>query len=140
MLYQLGNVTFQVVPFNADGVDGVVTASYVEHPVVGVRPPLEFTGAGPEPLRLQGKIFPAKFGGLADLEALKAMCRSGNAQFLMRGDGTPLGWMVIERVAERARYLDASGVGRVIAFDVSLRLAQAPSAAGVFNALVGIFT
>lgn len=140
MLMQLGSVVFEVEPVNTDLTDHDVVGGFVHHPTVGARPPVEAVGEGPERRRILGKLFPHKFdGALAGLEELQAMCKAQEAQFLMRGDGVPMGWVVIDHVRERARYLDATGVGRVIEFEVTVWHADAPSAGGVFNALWRLF-
>ena len=139
MLMQLGPLQFTVAPLNTNDVGHDGSASFAEHPVVGAIPPLEFTGAGPERWTIRGEMFPKKFGGLTELQTLHALRQSGQPQFLMRGDGAPLGWVVIVEVSERATYLDRDGVGRVIQFDVTLKKSQAPGADGLFAALLSLF-
>lgn len=139
MLMQLGAVQFDVVPINTHEYDHAGSASFAAHPVVGAMPPLEAVGEGQESWTIRGKLFPHRFGGLAELDTLHAMRRAQQPQFLMRGDGVPMGWVVIIRVQEKSSYLDREGVGRVIEFDVSVRRSQPPNAAGMFNALVSLF-
>jgi phage protein U len=66
------------------------------------------------------------------------MRKSGLPQYLMRGDGVPLGWMAVERVSEKSSYLDAKGVGRVVEVSISLKRADAPGAADFFAVISGI--
>ncbi len=139
MLAQLGAVQFTVAPFNINEHDHESGASFAAHEVIGRMPPLEFVGEAAEGWTVRGKLFPRKLGGLDEMAALHAMRRSGSAQFFMRGDGVPMGWVVIESARERSSYLDAGGVGRVIEFDITLKRADGPSAAGVFNALFSLF-
>jgi phage protein U len=140
MLAQLGAVQFEVAPMNMHETDHDGGADYVAHAVVGSMPPLEFVGEASETWSVRGRLFPEKFGGLGSIASLHAMRRSGQAQFFMRGDGTPMGWVVIERVNEKSTYLGRDGVGRVIEFEVSLKRSNGPNAAGMFNALQGIFS
>ena len=139
MLAQLGAVQFEVAPFNFHETDHDAGASFVGHEVIGRMPPLEFVGEAPESWSVRGRLFPEKFGGLGSIDAVHAMRRSGQAQYFMRGDGTPMGWVVIERVTEKSSYIGAQGVGRVIEFEVSLKKSSSPDAGGMFNALIGIF-
>ncbi len=140
MLAQLGNVQFTVLPFNINATDHEAGASFASHEVVGAHPALEFVGEAQESWRVRGSVFPKKFGGVDELNALHAMRRTGAAQFWMRGDGVPMGWVVIERVTEKSTYLAADGTGRVIEFDVDLKRASGPSADGIFNALFSLFS
>jgi phage protein U len=139
MLCQLGAVQFTVVhQLEETSHDG--TATFAEHPVVGRQPTLEFMGEGSEPFTIRGKLFPKALGGAPELSALQAMRKAGQAQFYMRGDGVPIGWVVIEKVTERASYIASDGTGRVIEFDVALKKASGPSADGIFNALLSLFS
>lgn len=130
MLMILGDVIFEVAPVNVDETDHAGTASFAHHPVLGEMPPLEFTGEGPENWRLRGRILPefneraGLDSGLEAIDAIHAMRRSGQAQWLMRGDGVPLGWVVILHASERSRRLNAIGVGRIIEFEIDLTRAK----------------
>lgn len=48
---------------------------------------------------------PASLGGLDDLKKLYQARAAGRPLYLMRGDGAQMGWVVIEKVAERSSYL-----------------------------------
>jgi phage protein U len=138
MLMALGPVTFEITPFNPQTTDRSTSASWVEKSVVGRRPPLEFTGDGPETIKIDARLFPEKFGGLSSLATLDTMRASGVPHFLMRGDGMPLGWFVVEQVAEKSTYLDAHGVGRAIEVDITCKRADAPGAQGYMAALLNL--
>lgn len=139
MLMILGSVVMDVWPFNPTETARDSGGDYVEKPVMGRRPPLEFVGEASETFSITAKLFPEKLGGLGSLSELSAMRKSGIPQYFMRGDGVPLGWMVVERVSERASYLDAQGVGRVIEVDISLKRADAPGPANFFASIMGLF-
>lgn len=138
MLMMLGPVVMDVWPFNPTETDHEGGGDYVEKPVMGRRPPLEFVGEASETFSITAKLFPEKLGGLGNLSALSAMRKSGVPQYFMRGDGTPMGWVVVERVSERSSYLDAKGVGRVVEVDVSLKRADAPVGSDFFSSVFGI--
>ena len=138
MLMALGPVTFEINPFNPRTTVRSTSASWVEKSVVGRRPPLEFTGDGPETIKIDARLFPEKFGGLSSLATLDTMRASGVPHFLMRGDGSPLGWFVVEQVTEKSTYLDAHGVGRAIEVDITCKRADAPGAQGYMAALLSL--
>lgn len=138
MLAQLGATTFTIAPLNTHDIGHDAGADYAEKSVMGRRPPLEFVGEAAESFTISGKLFPEKFGGLSDLEGLHSQRRAGKAIPFMRGDGVPLGWVVIEKITEKSAYLDAHGVGKVIDIDISVKRADPPSAGGLFSILSGL--
>ena len=139
MLMSLGPITFEVWPFNATGYGHDHESGFVEKPVLGARPPLEWVGESGESWSISARIFPHRFGGLDDLKKLYQARAAGRPLYLMRGDGAQMGWVVIEKVAERSSYLDAEGIGRVIDIDVAVRRAAKPSNGGFFSAFAGMF-
>ena len=140
MLMVLGPVQFEVWPFNATDYEHGHESAFAEKPVLGARPPLEWVGEGPETWTIKARIFPRRFGGLEDLKKLAAARASGRPQYLMRGDGAQMGWVVIERVSERSSYLDAEGIGRVIDVDIAVRRAGKPSNGSFFSLFSGMFS
>ena len=137
MLMSLGPVQFEVYPFNATGYTHEHEAAFAEKPVVGAMPPLEWVGQGAESWTISARLFPAKFGGLGDLQLLYQVRASGLPHYLMRGDGTPLGWVVVESVSEKSSYLDAKGVGQIIDVDISVKRSGKPSAGSFFSIMLG---
>ena len=140
MLMVLGPIQFEVWPFNATEYEHGHETTFAEKPVLGTRPPLEWVGDGPEVWTLHARIFPRRFGGLDDLKKLAQARASGKPQYLMRGDGAQMGWVVIEKVDERSTYLDAKGVGQVIEVDISVKRASKPSNGSYFSLLSGLFS
>lgn len=146
MLAQIGQIQFEVAPFNMHETSHEAGASFASHEVVGAMPPLEFVGEAAESWTVRGRLFPLRFSqlgvgsGTSQLGSMHAMRAGGSAQFFMRGDGVPMGWVVIESISETSTYIGADGVGKVIEFEVKLKRSQGPSADGIFNALIGLFT
>jgi phage protein U len=140
MLMTLGPIRFEVYPFNATEYDHGHESSFVEKPVLGARPPLEWVGEGAESWSIRAIIFPHRFGGLGDLKKLYQARAGGRPLYLMRGDGAQMGWVVIERVSERSSYLDAEGIGRVIDVDIAVRRAAKPSNGSFFSVFSGMFS
>ena len=140
MLYQIGVLSVKVTPFNVDKVQRDSATDYVPKPVIGIEPPMEYVGEGATTWRMSGQLFPKVIGGLGELALLHLMRESGQPQFVLRGDGTPLGWAVIERVTERSQHLDANGVGQQIAVEIQMRRARPPGVSSLFTIIAGLFT
>jgi uncharacterized protein len=130
MLMTLGSVTFEVQPFNTHEYSHTHQTDYVDKPVVGARKPLEFVGDGDETWTISGRLFPKKLGGLNGLARLASARKSGVPQYLMRGDGRPMGFVAILSVTEKSTYLDVDGVGKIVEFEVTVKQAGAPGIAG----------
>lgn len=140
MLMSLGPIRFEVYPFNATEYEHGHESGFVEKPVLGARPRLEWVGEGSESWSIKARIFPHRFGGLGDLKKLYQARAAGRPLYLMRGDGAQMGWVVIEKVSERSSYLDAEGIGRVIDVDISVRRASKPSNGSFFSLFSGMFS
>ena len=140
MLMSLGPVRFEIYPLNTTGYGHDHESSFVEKPVLGARPPLEWVGEGAESWSITARIFPHRFGGLEDLKTLYQARAAGRPLYLMRGDGAQMGWVVIEKVAERSSYLDTNGIGRVVDVDITVRRAAKPSDGSFFSLFSGMFS
>ena len=136
MLYQLGSVTFEVYPVNLEKADITVGSDFAAHEVMGAQKPRESMGQADTKVTLAGKLFPQKFG-FGGWPSVQAMATSGSPQMLIRGDGAVLGWMLIERAIERHSYLDATGVGRIIEFDIEMVQSPDGASAGAMVSLLG---
>lgn len=139
MLMSLGGVRFEVAPTNIHAVDHAHASDFAFKPVAGAAMPAEYVGEGAETFGLSGKLFPKKLGGLNDLDGLYTSRKSGVPQYLMRGDGRPMGWVLILSVSEKSTYLAADGVGQVIEFDLSLRKDVGPTAGSFFSTMARLF-
>lgn len=139
MLMMIGAVAVEVYPFNATGYTESGEGSFAEKAVLGARQPLEAVGKGADTLKVQAKLFPAKLGGLAELELLRAQMASQISLPVMRGDGIPLGWRVVTELEARHSHLGRDGVGQVIEVDITLKRADPPGAAAIVAMLSGLF-
>jgi len=140
MLAQLGAVTFELRPLNIHETSRSSSATFAEKPVIGRRPPLEAVGEGAQTFSLSGRIFPEKLGGLMNLELLNQQMAAQIPVPYVRGDGVPMGWVVIESVTEKGAHLDQTGVGRVIDFEVSLKRSDPPSFGQIYSILSGMLS
>lgn len=137
MLMMIGPVQFRIAPFSLMDYSHGHEASFAEKAVIGAGPVLEWTGEGPETWTISARIFPERFGGLGSLAVLDMARRLGRPQYMMRGDGRLMGWVVIESVSERSSYLDRNGVGRVVDVDISARRAATPAPQSYFSLMSG---
>ncbi|RRY08791.1 phage tail protein [Brucella anthropi] len=138
MLAALGSTLFEVSPLNFHETSHETGGDFAEKSVMGRRPTLEWVGESSENWTIQGRLFPHKFGGLSNLEGLHQQRRAGKPLPYMRGDGTPLGWVVIEKISEQSSYIDAKGLGRVIEFTVSVKRSDPPAKTGIFSIMSGL--
>lgn len=142
MLYQVGPLTFDDYGLTADGVEREVEADFAEHALASGRVDFEFAGPGKDPLQIAGKIMPFHEGGLPELERAEDLCTSGRPQFVMRGDGTPLGWHVIKKVRAKHSEIAPTGVGYVIEHEMQLERGRDPgpgAGADLIGMLIGLF-
>lgn len=137
MLMKLGPVTFEIYPFNATEYSHEHVTDYVYKPVLGVRPPLEWVGEGPESWSITAKLFPEKLGGLNDLQKLYQARAAGKPVYFVRGDGKAFGWVAIESVSEKSSYLDPQGIGRIIEVDIQVTSCGKPSDGSFFSIMTG---
>ena len=140
MLYQLGVLSVKVHPFNVNKVRSDAATDYVAKPVLGAEPPMEYVDEGANTRRLHGDLFPKVIGGLSELQLLQAMRTSGHPQYLLRGDSTPMGWVVIERVGTREEHLAGDGIDQKITVDIEVRRAGRLGRLALFTILSGLFT
>lgn len=140
MLLNVGGVSFEVVAPNIHAFEGTSDADFIEKSVAGGAKPLEFVGIGTKELKISGRLFPKKTGGLSSLSTLAVLQASGLPQVVMRGDGAALGWFAITHLSEKHTYLAADGVGQVIEFDIGLkRDPEGPDVTGFFARMGGFF-
>lgn len=123
----LGPVVFDLVS-NLTDTEGETVSAFAKHEVVGSPPVYEAMGDDEGTFTLTGVIHPEHFGGLGTLATLEAARQAAVPLPLMRGDFTPLGWVLIESLSEQSGYLNHHGVGREIQFSVSLIRVGKPSA------------
>ena len=132
MLFQLGAITFDR-KVDAEETDEDFGGDFAVKPVVGARQPREFMGPSDHKFTLSGELLPYfhnRVGigsGLDEVATLKAMAESGEPQILVRGDGTNMGWFLIEKGSLKSTRLSSQGIGHVIHY--SLNLVESPVAA-----------
>ncbi len=142
MLYQLGPLTFDTPgPMNADRVSEEFGSDFAVKAVVGAKQPRENMGPADHKFTLSGELLPyfhARTGvgsELGALATLQAMAETGEPQILVRGDGTNMGWWLIEKGSIKSTNLSSRGIGNTITYDVNL--VESPTAASA-GSIVGL--
>lgn len=120
MLYQIGSLTLDTRPFNADEMGRSASADFAVKPLIGTLPGREFIGEGDDKITLSGQLLPFKTGGLTEVEVAHGFRQSGQRLPVMRGDGKMFGWFAIESIQETHRELDRNGVGWIVKYTISL--------------------
>ena len=73
VLFQIGLLQVEVVPFNFDEYDVTTGADFAAKEIVGGPKPREFTGEADTELAFRGRLFPRVLGGLDALDLCEAM-------------------------------------------------------------------
>lgn len=144
MLYQIGTVQLSTFPLPIDAVERESAADFAAHDLLGRLRSREFVGEGDETITLRGRILPfvPELDGREDLEALQGCRLAGEPLAVMRGDGRPLGWFVIEAIRESHSQIQARGVAAVI--DVEIRMTKVgqpgpDTSASLLGSLISLF-
>lgn len=142
MLYMLGTLIVDTMPFSINRMDRSSEASIATKAVMGGLQPKEFTGEGDEEITLSGEILPWKIGGMNELETLDEMRRTGTRFPLLRGDGWRPGWYVITRFSEGHTEIMRDGVGFVVEHRISMTKTAPDAGAGqqVISGLLNLFS
>jgi phage protein U len=119
-LASLGPVVFDIATDLA-GYEETSASEFAKHRVLGAAPVYEFIGEDEGTFSLSGTMLPYLFGGLTGLAKLEA-CRVARVPLpLMRGDFTPLGWVIISSITKKSSELEPTdGVGQEISYDLKL--------------------
>ncbi|RWC91640.1 MAG: phage tail protein [Mesorhizobium sp.] len=136
-LMSLGPVVFDLVT-NLTEHQKKGESAFAKHEVVGSAPIYETMGENEGTFTLTGVIHPAHFGGLGTLATLEAARLAAVPLPLMRGDYTPVGWVLIQGLSELSGYLDEKGVGREVQFSVELLRVGSPGV-GMASSILRLF-
>ena len=147
MLFQLGAVTIDSPgPFNATDVSEEFGSDFAVKPVVGAMQDREFVGPADNRLTISGTLLPyfyqraGQASGLIEIETLRGVTGTGDPQPLVRGDGTNLGYWLVEKVSTKSSKLSAEGIGMVVTYDISLvRSSTSATPAALVSMLESLF-
>lgn len=134
----LGPALFEIAPMSLQKLKIGRKVDFASHSVMGAEPILEDMGPDNSTVSIEGCLKPEHFGGLRELEALKAARDTRTPLPLIRGDFTPLGFFVIEEVEEKHEMINAYGIGREIEIEVKLRSVAFPGS-GLAASILRLF-
>lgn len=140
MLFQIGPLTLDTLPFAAESFDRNSGVDLAVKPVIGGLQPREAMGEADETITISGQLLPTKLGGMTELDLAYSLSASATKVPLMRGDGKMFGWYVIEKVSEQHKDLTRFGVGFVVRYTLNLVKVDSDAAVsgGQANGLVGM--
>ena len=102
--------------------------AFAKHDVVGGAPVYEALGSDESTATLECVLHPYHFGGLGRLESLYLAMQAQTPLSLMRGDGYPLGWHIINEIDEKHSDIAVAGVGQEVSFTMKLTRVDTPLA------------
>ena len=142
MLYQVGPLTIDTVPFEVSRVRRTASADYAVKPTIGGLKPREAMGEGEDVLILSGQLLPSRLGGMSELALAHALRVAQEPLPVMRGDGGSLDYRVIDQIEEDHRDIQRDGVGFTVEYTLRLVKVPAPApttAAAVIGTLISLF-
>ena len=99
MLCCLGPVAFDVKN-DLQSIDFDTQSNFARHEVMGAAPVYEDTGDGESTITLSGTLLPFFFtGALQGISLLEAARRQKVPLTMIRGDFTPMGWVLIDSIS-----------------------------------------
>ena len=145
MLFQIGPLTLDTIPFAAESFGRNAGADLAVKPVMGGLQPREFMGEADETITISGQLLPTKLGGMSELDLAYSLSTSATKVPLVRGDGRSFGWYVIDKVSEQQTDLTRFGVGFVVRYTLNLTKVDTDAAvnsgqaAGLVGMLLNLF-
>lgn len=128
ILYQWGQIRFEVYPLNIHEVDHDTETDWAHKEIAGAAIYREWVGENDERLFMRGHVYPYRIGGLHSIETFEEQRRGGVANMLVRGDGTIMGWFVCEKLVRAHTFLSAEGIGQQVAFEAAFARVPIPEA------------
>lgn len=126
-LMQWGTLPFQVWPLNYHEMDHETETDWAKKAIAGASIYREWVGENDEMIHLRGRLFPYRIGGMTAVESFDSQRRAGMANLLIRGDGTWLGWFVVERLVRNHTFISFEGVGQQIFFEAIFARVPTPN-------------
>jgi uncharacterized protein len=132
MLCCLGPVAFDVKN-DLQSIDFETQSNFARHEVMGAGPTYEDTGDGESTITLSGILLPFFFtGALQGISLLEAARRQKVPLTMIRGDFTPMGWVLIDSISHSHSDLDArDGVGHAVEYTIKLIRVATPASGAI---------
>lgn len=132
MLCVVGPVAFDIKN-DLQSIDFDTQSNFARHEVMGAAPTYEDTGDGESTITLKGTLLPFFFtGSLRGITLLEAARRQKVPLTMMRGDFTPMGWVLIDAISHSHSDLDArDGVGHTVEYSVKLIRVASPTSGAI---------
>jgi phage protein U len=119
-LASLGPVVFDITT-DLQKYDEESASAFARHDIFGGSPVYEDVGEEEGTFTFSGTMLPYLFGGLSGLAKLEAARLARVPLPLMRGDFSPMGWVLISKISKSSSELEPSvGVGQEISYTLTL--------------------
>jgi phage protein U len=125
-LLALGPHMFEIAPLNFQEIERETEAKWPAIPRFGGRPGRQFTGFGPDEIRIGGLLYPHELGGRDEYEAIRSS-QAAAVPVLMIGWAASAGFaarvygrVVILKVGDRQSRFGTDGQSRRIEFDITV--------------------
>lgn len=125
-LLALGPHKFEIAPMSFQQLEDETVANWQAISRFGGRPGFQMTGFGEDPITISGLLYPEELGGREELDAIRETQKQGKPVLM-------IGWAGDERVAARVygrvgirrvqrtqTNINASGLGRKIAYSITV--------------------
>jgi hypothetical protein len=136
---QWGQYTsFQLYPLNYEEYDHESATDWAQKEIAGAAIYREWVGENNETIMLRGHLFPYRIGGMNEMDLFEAQRRAGASNQLTRGDGTVMGWFVVEKLVRQHSSVSVEGVGQMIEFEAAFARVPVPLGSTYTSTLWGI--
>ena len=130
--------TFRIYPLNFEEYDHETETDWAQKEIAGAAIYREWVGENNESILLRGHLFPYRIGGMNEMDLFEAQRRAGASNKLTRGDGTSLGWFVVEKIVRQHSQVSVEGVGQMIAFEAAFCRVPVPLGSQYVSTLWGL--
>lgn len=117
----LGPFMFHSLRFGFSGIGRDLSTRWADIQTVGGLNRLQWTGGDGDRAVVEGVVFPEEFGGLTQIEGVRAAAMSGTVLPMVSLAGNVHGLFVIEGVSEDQSFHDRHGQPRKDVFRIMLR-------------------
>ncbi len=122
MLMALGPFRFRIPTYSVEEISRQVSSRYANQEVIGARPTTHLLGPGEETITFHSEFFPYHLNGagLAQLEAVRAMCLAQTPLMLISIAGLVFGRWIITDVSDERTTFDVKGKPQKVSVDMDL--------------------